>query len=68
MNGQGGKIGPDLNSPRNILTYRAAEVVRKFISNPAQFRHSRMPAHPDLNDASLDNLLDYLWHMRARSR
>ena len=68
MNGQGGKIGPDLNSPRNILAYRAAEVVRKFISNPAQFRHSRMPAHPDLNDASLDDLLDYLWHMRARSR
>jgi mono/diheme cytochrome c family protein len=66
INGQGGKVGPDLNEPRNILEYRSASTVRAFIKNASQFRHSRMPPHQDLDARALDNLLDYLWHMRRR--
>lgn len=66
INQQGGKIGPDLNYPKNILEYRSASVVRSFIRNPAAFREGRMPAHLDLNAAQLDSLLDYFWHMRKR--
>jgi len=67
INGQGGKVGPDLNEPQNVLEYRSASSVRAFIKDPSQFRHSRMPSHQDLDALALDNLLDYLWHMRKRA-
>lgn len=67
INGQGGKVGPDLNQPKNILEYRAAATVRAFIVDASQFRESRMPPHPDFSEQTLDNLLDYLWHVRKRA-
>ncbi len=60
VNQQGGKIGPDLNYPKNILVYRSASMVRSFIQNAAAFRQGRMPSQLDLGAAQLDNLLDYL--------
>lgn len=60
INQDGGRVGPDLNVPRNILSYRPEEQVREFIADPKQFRYSTMPAHPDLRETDLDELIAYL--------
>jgi mono/diheme cytochrome c family protein len=59
INGEGGKIGPDLNVPQSIVDYRPAEQIRAYIRDPRTFRYSSMPAHPHLQNADLDALLAY---------
>lgn len=68
VNGQGGKIGPDLNVPMSIVEYRPAEQIRAFIRNPQRFRYTSMPANPQLGEAELDQLLAYFEWMRAHKR
>lgn len=65
---QGGKVGSDLDRPRNVLAYRAAGTVRAFIRDPEESKQSRMPADPHLDDVGLDKLLDCPRHMQARAR
>ena len=60
INRQGGRLGPELNVPKNILEYRDEAQVRAFIRNPASFRYSNMPAMPHLGDKDLDALVAYL--------
>jgi cytochrome c2 len=60
INQEGGKLGPELNVPRNILTYRDEKQVRQFIKNPRLFRYSAMPPHPNLRETDLDALIAYL--------
>lgn len=60
INQEGGKLGPDLNVPRNILAYRDEAQVRAFIKNPRQFRYSSMPPHPNLSESDLDGIIAYL--------
>jgi cytochrome c2 len=60
INQEGGKLGPELNVPQNILAYREEKQVRQFIRNPRAFRYSAMPPHPDLTEADLDALIAYL--------
>lgn len=60
INQQGGKVGPDLNVPQNILAYRPEAQVRAYIRDPRVFRYSNMPPHPDLSDEDLDALIAYL--------
>ncbi|HSC33918.1 MAG TPA: c-type cytochrome, partial [Thermodesulfobacteriota bacterium] len=50
MNRQGGKVGPDLNAPRSIVTYRSEYMIKEFISHPSQYRYTQMPDHTDLTD------------------
>jgi mono/diheme cytochrome c family protein len=66
VNREGGRVGPDLNVPQNILEYRPEAQVRAYIKNPATFRYGNMPAHPQLTDADLDGLVAYFTAMRAR--
>jgi mono/diheme cytochrome c family protein len=65
INGEGGKVGPELNVPRSIVEYRDPGVLRAFIRDPRSFRYTSMPPHPDLTDADLDALLAYFTHMSA---
>jgi mono/diheme cytochrome c family protein len=65
INGQGGKIGPDLNVPRSIVEYRPEDQIRDYIRDPLAFRYTSMPAHKHLGDAQLDALVAYF---RERSR
>lgn len=60
INGEGGKIGPDLNVPRSIVEYRPAEQIREFVRDPSSFRYTTMPPHRDLAESDLDALLAYL--------
>ena len=59
INGEGGKIGPDLNVPRSIVEYRPVPQIKAYIRDPASFRYSNMPAHPHLTATDLDGLIAY---------
>ncbi|MCG3174548.1 MAG: hypothetical protein GMKNLPBB_02793 [Myxococcota bacterium] len=64
INREGGRVGPELNVPKNILEYRPAEQVRAYIRNPLEFRYGAMPPHQQLGDGQLDALIAYLRHMK----
>jgi mono/diheme cytochrome c family protein len=66
INREGGRVGPELNVPQNVLEYRPEEQVRAYIKNPGTFRYSNMPAHPDLGEAGLDALVAYLRAMKDK--
>jgi mono/diheme cytochrome c family protein len=63
INGDGGRVGPELNVPQSIVEYRPEAQLRAFIRYPGQFRYTQMPANPQLSDADLDALLAYFRHM-----
>lgn len=65
INGQGGKVGPDLNVPRSIVEYRPEAQIKQYVRNPASFRYTSMPAHEYLSDVQLDSIIAYF---RAMSR
>jgi mono/diheme cytochrome c family protein len=64
INHEGGRVGPELNLPRNILEYRSREDVIAFVRDPLAFRYSVMPAHNDFSSVQFDHLLAYLAHMQ----
>lgn len=66
INGEGGKVGPDLNVPRSIVEYRPIEQIRSYIRNPEATRYTSMPAHADLAEADLDALIAYFRAMSER--
>ncbi|PSW20872.1 cytochrome c [Photobacterium sanctipauli] len=65
---EGGKVGPDLNAPMNILTYRQRDMVGEYIRQPSKFRYTQMPDHLDLKSSQIDSLLDYLQHQGKLSK
>ena len=65
MNRQGGKVGPDLNAPRSIVTYRSEYMIKEFIKHPSAYRYTQMPDHPDLTDQDLNNLIAYFRYMNS---
>jgi mono/diheme cytochrome c family protein len=66
VNGEGGRVGPELNLPRSIVEYRPAEQIKAFVRDPQSFRYTSMPAHPHLSDAQLDGLIAYFRAMSER--
>jgi mono/diheme cytochrome c family protein len=63
INGDGGRVGPELNVPQSIVDYRPEAQLRAFIRDPEQFRYTQMTGNPDLSEADLDALIAYLRHM-----
>ena len=59
INTYGGKIGPDLNAPQGILSYRSEFMVKELIKHSSKYRYSKMPDHLDLTDEDLENLIRY---------
>jgi mono/diheme cytochrome c family protein len=68
VNGEGGRVGPELNVPRSIVEYRDPEQLKAYVRNPAAFRYTTMPAHLHLANADLDALVAYFRHMSQRKR
>ena len=68
INGEGGRIGPELNVPRSIVEYRPTRQIRDYIRDPGSFRHTSMPAHRHLDDTALDALIAYFRAMSTRKR
>lgn len=66
VNGEGGKVGPDLNVPQSIVEYRPIEQVKAYIRNPATFRYGAMPSHEHLTADDLDALVAYFQAMKDR--
>jgi mono/diheme cytochrome c family protein len=64
INGEGGKVGPELNVPRSIVEYRPARQIKAYVRNPQAFRYTTMPAHLHLSDAELDGLVAYFRAMK----
>lgn len=65
INGEGGKIGPDLNVPQSIVEYRPIDQIKAYVRDPGAFRHTSMPAHPHLSAADLDGLIAYFNVMKT---
>jgi mono/diheme cytochrome c family protein len=65
INREGGKVGPELNVPKNVLEYREVAFLEAFIRNPWSFRYGAMPPQ-SLTDAQLAELFAYLGAMRER--
>lgn len=63
MNQEGGTVGPDLNSPQSIVSYRSENMIKEFIKNPSKYRYTHMPDHPDLSENDMDNLISYFYYM-----
>jgi mono/diheme cytochrome c family protein len=68
MNREGGTVGPELNVPRSIVEYRPADQIKAYIRDPLAFRYTSMPAHPNLSDAQLDELVAYFTVMKDQKR
>lgn len=68
INGEGGRVGPDLNVPRSIVEYRPEAQIRAYVRDPSAFRYTSMPAHPDLDDSDLDALIAYFRAMSERKQ
>ena len=65
INGEGGKIGPDLNIPMSIVEYRPVAQIQAFIRDPNTFRRTSMPPHRHLTDDDLDDLIAYFTAMKS---
>ncbi|MBI5595833.1 MAG: cytochrome c [Elusimicrobia bacterium] len=57
---EGGKVGPDLNAPRNVTEYRPKDQLKAFIKRASSFRYTQMPDHDSLSDKDLEDLWRYL--------
>ncbi len=70
MNGEGGAIGPELNSPSNPIEYRELDWLRSWIDDPAKIvPTSRMPRlNPALRNRgeTIESLLAYMGAMSKR--
>jgi mono/diheme cytochrome c family protein len=66
INGEGGRVGPELNVPRSIVEYRPVEQIKAYVRDPTSFRYTNMPPHPDLSSEELDGLIAYFRAMSAR--
>ena len=60
MNLVGGTMGPELNVPQNILSYRDREQLLEFIKNPKNFRFSSLMPPSVLSRQEIGLILDYL--------
>lgn len=64
INQQGGRVGPELNVPRNVTEYREIAFLKDWIRAPQSYRPSAMPAFASLPDEDLDALIAYLGAMK----
>jgi mono/diheme cytochrome c family protein len=61
----GGDIGPELNTPKNVIEYWNEDTLRAFIKNPGTFRaKDKMPAFPQLTNEDLDSIFAYFKYLK----
>lgn len=65
----GGDIGPELNTPKNVLEYWDQRTLHDFVQNAPSFRaRSKMPAFPQLNDGDIDDIFAYFHWAKAHKQ
>lgn len=62
INRQGGTVGPDLNAPKPLVSYRSKSWIKSYVKRPSAWRYTEMPDHQDLTDRDLDDLYAYFRH------
>jgi mono/diheme cytochrome c family protein len=61
----GGDIGPELNTPKNVLEYWNHDTLRAFIKNPGDFRaKDKMPPFPQFIDRDIDEIFSYFNYLK----
>ncbi len=68
INGEGGRVGPELNVPRSIVEYRPTEQIKAYVRDPSSFRYTSMPSHLHLSEEELDALVAYFEVMKHNKR
>lgn len=68
INRQGGRVGPELNVPQSIVEYRPVDQIKAYIKDPLTFRYSTMPAHPNMSDEDLEDVVAYFTAMKDRKQ
>lgn len=68
MNGSGGKVGPELNSPSNVSERYSNGTLKGLILNNPDYRpNSKMPVFADiLNEGQMGAILAYLQAMKGQ--
>ena len=66
INQQGGKVGPDLNAPQSVTSYRTKDWITAYVRQPSKYRYTAMPDHLDLKKSDLDDIYEYLLLKRAQ--
>lgn len=67
MNGIGGVMGPEFNSPKNITEYWTREDIIAFSKNPQSYRsNAKMAPLSNMTDRELNDVVDYLEYMKER--
>ncbi|MGB0679619.1 MAG: c-type cytochrome [Polyangiales bacterium] len=67
VNLAGGRVGPELNVPKNILEYWREAEFRAFVQQPSAYRaESAMPSQSHLSTADLDAIVRYLRVMQQQ--
>lgn len=67
INLAGGRVGPELNVPKNITEYWQPSDLRQYIRNPSSYRAgAEMPAFDSLEQEQLQTLLAYLRAMKSQ--
>ncbi|MCH5597320.1 c-type cytochrome [Niabella ginsengisoli] len=65
MNKIGGKVGPEMNVPKNITEYWTDDHIAHYIKAPKSFRYNaHMPAMKDISDEEIDQIVKYLHFMK----
>ncbi len=66
INGTGGTLGPELNSPNNVTDYWVNDKLKGFIKDATAFRaNSKMPSFKDMSDESIEQILSYLKFIKS---
>jgi mono/diheme cytochrome c family protein len=61
----GGDIGPELNTPKNVLEYWNEKTLRAFIKNPSSFRaKDKMPPFSHLSEQDIDGVFSYFRYLQ----
>jgi mono/diheme cytochrome c family protein len=65
VNGAGGTIGAELNTPANVTEYWNPVALKRFILNPGSIRApSKMPQLTSLTEDEVDAVIEYLASMK----
>ncbi len=60
----GGDIGPELNTPKNVLEYWDEKTLRQFVKDASSFRaKSKMPPFPNLTDSNISDVFSYFRYL-----
>lgn len=65
INGIGGKMGPELNYPRNVTEYWQPNHLKSFIKNPSSYRNDcKMPTLTNISDTDISEIIQYIGYMK----